>query len=309
MPNETNFRRLRRGHGGFTLIELLVVIAIIALLVGILLPAIGAARDTARNGVCKSNMRQFGIALTMFAHDHRDHLPGVYTWWESDAWKRDWLAGDVSPRREPRPGANNWRTVWEASPQNGTLFTYVSENFQIYRCPSLPGPNEQELRETGIQGRKATTHLNTRFVSNGSYDYTMIGGFGGARLDVMPDHAFYVVDGDPTSTAQVNPDTVELQPLSPVPFFIEEDPAKNLNNNALAGSFAFGDLTGSQHKGTSNYTATDGSVHAIEGGLAGNNFHAYTLRRRFTRFGVDPGAGGIPAWGWWNRVTRGDLNN
>ena len=308
MRTEPLSRRLCPARAGFTLIELLVVIAIIALLVGILLPALGAARDSARNGVCKSNLRQFGIALTMFGHDNKDHLPGVYTWWEDEEWKQDWLAGDETPRRDPRPGRNNWRTVWEASPQGGTLFSYVSENFQIYRCPSLPGPNEVEMRETGIQGRKATTHLNTGFQSNGSYDYTMIGGFGGARLDLLPIQAFYHVGGNPASSVQINPDNVELEPLSPVPFFVEEDPANNLNNNALAGSFAYVDLTGPQHNGDSNYTATDGSVHAVEGGLAGNNFHAYTIRRRFTRFGVDPGEGGIPAWGWWNRVSRGALD-
>lgn len=298
----------RRRAPGFTLIELLVVIAIIALLIGILLPALGAARDSAKAAVCKSNMRQFGLGMASFAGENRDYLPGVYTWWEDEPWKQDWLAGATTPRRDPRPGANNWRAVWEESPQDGTLFSYVSEVFDIYRCPAIPGPKDRELRETGIQGRKATTHLNTGFQSNGSYDYTMIGGFGGARLDRMPIQAYYHVGGDPASSQQINPNNVELEVVSPVPFFVEEDPSRNLNNNALAGSFAYIDLTGSQHNGKSNYTATDGSVHDIEGGLAGNNLHAYTLTGRFTRFGVDPGEGGIRAWGWWNRITATGSN-
>ena len=63
-----------RNHG-FTLIELLVVIAIVALLMGILLPALGRAREQARKIACLSNMRQMGVAVQTYLIDSEYRLP------------------------------------------------------------------------------------------------------------------------------------------------------------------------------------------------------------------------------------------
>ncbi|MBY0309418.1 MAG: prepilin-type N-terminal cleavage/methylation domain-containing protein, partial [Phycisphaerales bacterium] len=59
---------------GFTLIELLVVIAIIALLVGILLPALAAARTTARNAVSLVNMKSLATSILTYSNDYREQL-------------------------------------------------------------------------------------------------------------------------------------------------------------------------------------------------------------------------------------------
>ncbi|MEX1016117.1 MAG: DUF1559 domain-containing protein [Phycisphaeraceae bacterium] len=63
------------SSSGFTLIELLVVISIIALLIGILLPTLGAARCAAQNAQCLSHMRQIGQAVVMYTSDYKNQLP------------------------------------------------------------------------------------------------------------------------------------------------------------------------------------------------------------------------------------------
>ncbi len=68
---------MRRASSGFTLIELLVVVAIIALLIGILLPAVGAARDSARQAASLSQIRQLGIGVTAYMGDFNLRLPQV----------------------------------------------------------------------------------------------------------------------------------------------------------------------------------------------------------------------------------------
>ena len=110
----------RKVHG-FTLIELLVVIAIIAILAGMLLPALAKAKQKAGAVKCRTNLGQLTLAWFMYANDGDDKL--VLNHLNTTA---AWIGGVV----DNYPGATNVNDI-----KNGKLFPY-NGSLEIYRCPN-----------------------------------------------------------------------------------------------------------------------------------------------------------------------------
>jgi prepilin-type N-terminal cleavage/methylation domain-containing protein/prepilin-type processing-associated H-X9-DG protein len=125
---------------GFTLIELLVVIAIIAILAGLLLPALAKAKAKGQGIACMSNTRQLMTAVHLYSGDNNDYFPmnthgaeaqlgrkisqsgtGFYP------WVMGWLDWSTSP--------HNTNRLFLTSPEYAVLANYAAQTYKIYKCP------------------------------------------------------------------------------------------------------------------------------------------------------------------------------
>ena len=119
-----------RGSGGFTLIELLVVVAIIAILAGLLLPALTRAKLKAHGVACMSNLRQLQLAWVLYADDNQQRVvsSGYRNPVEPTAWVNGWEDFDPSNR-------DNWDESTLKDPHRARFAPYL-QTTGVYKCPA-----------------------------------------------------------------------------------------------------------------------------------------------------------------------------
>ena len=156
-----------RREKAFTLIELLVVISIIALLMAILLPSLGKAREQARRATCMANLRSIGQGIYLYAHDNDGRLvPGD--------WRVSWdVWGQVAeyPRGCRMPPVAESREVNLGHLIRSGILPMPGSKDHVLFCPSSKTPDGKHCYEDFVQGWGSIARVaTTGYMYNNSLD-------------------------------------------------------------------------------------------------------------------------------------------
>jgi prepilin-type N-terminal cleavage/methylation domain-containing protein/prepilin-type processing-associated H-X9-DG protein len=247
---------------GFTLIELLVVIAIIAILIGLLLPAIQKVRESANRTQCENNLKQLGVAMQMY-HDANQAFPAAFA--KVPPSNYGW-AVYLLPYLEQ---ANLFNTL--APLQTNQAFTTLNplppllfNKLAVYVCPSDPSPIPSTYFDTFARSNYVVSEqvsdggsaINILTITDGTSNTIMIG-----ERDMYNQVGALWAGRDTLPTAKITGvESVIGRPTYPINTRFDG----NFSSTGTCTYFAWSSL----HPGGANFAFCDGSVHFLRNSIA-----------------------------------------